>query len=304
MKEISLRNVVDYLDSRAFFRWMPDEFYLRFMFRIKMHKKLNLKDPKTFSEKIQWLKLHDRRPEYTTMVDKFAVKDYVAKIIGDEYIIPTLGVWNSFDEIDFSKLPDQFVLKCTHDSGGLVICKDKSSFDINAARNKIEKCLKRNYYWMGREWPYKNVPPRILAEKYMEDTQSHELCDYKIFAFDGVAKALFVASDRQNSGEETKFDFFDMEWNHLDLKNGHPNSKIIPKKPVTFEKMKALAEKLSKGMPQVRVDFYEVNGKTYFGELTFAHWSGMVPFEPDKWDKQFGDWIKLPSEIGGVFNYR
>lgn len=239
-------------------------------------KKLNLKAPETYTEKLQWLKLYDRRPEYVKMVDKYEVKKYVADIIGEEYIIPTLGVWDRFEDIDFDALPDQFVLKCTHDSGGLAICKDKSTFDIAAAKEKIEKSLKENYYWHSREWPYKNVNPRIIAEVYMEDETTQELRDYKFFAFDGTVKALFIASERY-AAEETKFDFFDENFNHLPFTNGHPNAKIMPEKPVTFEKMKQLAAKLSAGIPQVRVDFYEVNGKIYFGELTFAHWGGLMP---------------------------
>lgn len=296
---MKIRNLVDLLDSRGLFHWMSDEMYLKFMFRIKMRKKLDLENPSTFSEKVQWLKLHDRRPEYTTMVDKYAVKEYVAKIIGSEYVIPTLGVWESFDDIDFDSLPNQFVLKCTHDSGGLVICKDKTTLDKKAAKQKIEKCLKRNYYWMGREWPYKNVPPRIIAEEYMEDAQTHELRDYKFFAFEGVVKTLFAATERQNKGEETKFDFFDMEFRHLDFRIEHPNATKFPAKPQTFDKMRELTERLSERLPQVRVDFYEVNGKTYFGELTFAHWSEMVPFEPEESDRVFGDWVKLSEECGG-----
>lgn len=252
-------------------------------------------DPITFNEKLQWLKLYDHKPVYTTMVDKYEAKQYVADRIGKEYIIPTLGVWDRFDEIDFSKLPDQFVLKCTHDSGGLVICKDKSQLDLDSARKKINNCLKRNYFWVGREWPYKNVKPRIIAEKYMEDPETKELRDYKFFCFNGVAKALFIASDRQTAGEETKFDFFDINFNHLPFTNGHPNAEIAPTKPDSFSEMVTLAEKLSKGIPHVRVDFYDVNGKVYFGELTFSHWSGFVPFRPKEWDEIFGSWIVLPE---------
>ena len=201
-----------------------------------MKKKLNLKDPKTFNEKLQWLKLYDRNPKYTQMVDKHEVKNYVASRIGSEYIIPTLGVWDKFEDIDFDSLPNQFVLKCTHDSGGLVICKNKSDLDIDATKRKINKCLKKNYYWHGREWPYKNLRPRIIAEQYMEDTSTKELRDYKFFCFDGEVKALFIASDRQVKGEETKFDFFDMEYNHLPFTNGHPNARVMPEKPKGFEK--------------------------------------------------------------------
>lgn len=289
------------LAGKGFLNWMGDETYLKLAYKLNMHKKLNLRNPVTYNEKLQWLKIHDRKPVYTTMVDKYEAKQYVANIIGSEYIIPTLGVWDHFDDIDFDALPNQFVLKCTHDSGGLIIVKDKSKLDIGKARTKIEKCLKTNFYWVGREWPYKNIHPRIIAERYMEDNETQELRDYKFFAFDGVVKALFIASDRQNSEEETKFDFFDSEFKHLPFTNGHPNANELPKKPATFEEMKNLAEKLSEGFPELRVDFYEVNGKTYFGELTFSHWSGLMPFDPDEWDEKFGEWIKLPESKGGGY---
>ena len=277
-------------------KFLPDVPFLKLKYRVAMKKKLNLKKPVTYNEKLQWLKLHDRKPIYTDMVDKFEAKRYVAERIGEEYIIKTLGVWDHFDEIDFDKLPERFVLKCTHDSGGLVIVKDKNNLDKAAAKEKIEKCLKRNFYYAGREWPYKNVKPRVLAEEYMEDSKTAELRDYKFFAFNGKVKALFIASERQKENEETKFDFFDAEYNHLPVRNGHPNAEIPPEKPKNFEKMKAFAEKLSEGIPHLRVDFYEVDGKIYFGELTFSHWSGMVPFEPEEWDKTFGDWIELPNK--------
>ena len=276
-------------------RFLPDSAFLKIKYRYRMGKKLNLKDPKTFNEKLQWLKLYDRKPIYTTMVDKQEVKKYVADRIGEEYIIPTLGVWDKFEDIDFDYLPNQFVLKCTHDSGGLCICKDKSIFDIAAAKQKINKCLKKNYYYSGREWPYKNIKPRIIAEQYMEDTKTAELRDYKFFTFNGEAKMLFIASERQKQGTETKFDFFDMEFNHLPFTNGHPNAEVLPQKPERFEEMRALAEKLSEGIPHLRVDFYEVDGKIYFGELTFFHWSGMVPFDPEEWDYKIGSWLKLPQ---------
>lgn len=278
---------------------LPDKMYISLYYYMKMHKKMNWKNPQTFNEKLQWLKLYDRKPEYTKMVDKYEAKKYVADRIGEEYIIPTLGVWDKFDDIDFDKLPDQFVLKCTHDSGGLAICRDKNSFDKQAAKKKIDRSLKNNYYWSSREWPYKNVKPRIIAEKYMEDTATAELRDYKIFTFDGVAKALFIATERANETEETKFDFFDVEFNHLPFTNGHPNADICPAKPETFDEMIKLAERLSINIPHLRVDLYEVNGKAYFGELTFSHWGGMMPFEPAEWDKTFGDWIKLPESCGG-----
>lgn len=276
-------------------RCIPDKLFLQIMYRRNFHKKLNLKNPQTFNEKLQWLKLYDRNPEYTKMVDKYEVKKYVAEKIGEEYIIPTLGVWDKFEDIDFDSLPEQFVLKTTHDSGGVVICKDKNHFNYIEAKQKITNSLKQNFYYHGREWPYKNVKPRIIAEKYMEDSVTKELRDYKFFTFNGIVKALFVASDRQNPNEETKFDFFDADYNHFDFTNGHPNATIPPERPEKFEEMKYLSEKLSKNIPHLRCDFYEIDGKVYFGELTFFHWSGLTPFSPEIWDKTFGDWIKLPA---------
>ena len=284
-----------FLAQKGFYDKLDDKVYLERLYEAKMGKKLNLENPRTFNEKLQWLKLYDRKPIYTTMVDKCDAKKYVANIIGDQYIIPTLGVWNRFEDIVFSELPNQFVLKCTHDSGGLVICKDKTRFNYSKAAGKINKALKSNYYLSGREWPYKEVKPRIIAEQYMEDSTTKELRDYKFFAFDGAVKALFIASERQTIGCETKFDFFDESFNHLDFTNGHPNATKTIEKPKCFDEMKMLASKLSKGIPHVRVDFYEVDGKVYFGEMTFSHWSGFVPFDPPKWDDIFGSWITLPK---------
>jgi len=229
-------------------------------------------------------------------VDKIEVKKYVAEKIGEEYIIPTIGVWDNPDDIDFDALPDKFALKCNHNSGiGMVICKDKSRLDIEKVREGLRRGLAQDYYMSGREWPYKDVKRRILAEQFMEDEKTAELRDYKFFCFNGEAKMLFIASDRQKAGEETKFDFFDMDYNLLPFTNGHPNSKVLPEKPECFDKMRELAEKLSEGIPQLRVDFYEVNGRIYFGELTFFHWGGMMPFEPEEWDYKIGEWIKLPD---------
>jgi len=281
------------LGSRNFFNWMSDERYLKIQYSLAMHKKLDLEHPVSYNEKIQWLKLHDRKPEYTMMVDKYAVREYIGKTIGDEYSIPLVGgPWCRFEDIDFDKLPDQFVLKCNHDSGGLVICKDKSKLDKEAARKKIRKSLKRNFYWANREWPYKDVKPCIIAEQYMVDDSGYELRDYKFFCFDGEPKAMFIATDR-SSHVSTKFDFFDMDFNHLPFTNGHPCAEKTPDKPKCFDEMIRLAKILSQGIKQVRVDFYEINGRVYFGEMTFSHWSGMVPFKPEEWDYKFGEWIKL-----------
>ena len=288
--------IVYVFDKLGISKIIPDRAYLSLKYRANFEKKLNLKNPQTFNEKLQWLKLYDRNPEYTRMVDKYEAKKYVAERIGEEYIIPTLGVWDKVEDIDFDSLPNQFVLKCTHDSGGLVICRDKSQLNVDEAKKKLNKALKNNFYYLFREWPYKNVKPRIIAEEYMEDTDTRELRDYKFFCFDGVAKALFIATERQKEGEEVKFDFYDINFKHLDFRQGHPNSTVEIKKPETFEKMKELAEKLTKKLPQVRVDFYEVDGNTYFGELTFFHHAGLVPFDPEEWDITFGSWIQLPKK--------
>lgn len=280
------------------FNKMSDKRFLEIAYKVRMGKKLDLDNPKTFNEKLQWLKLYDRNPKYTDYVDKYRVRNYVSETIGEEYLIPLLGVWDHAYDIDFDALPDQFVLKCNHDSGSVMICKDKKSFDKQKAVDWLEGRLSKTMFYLTREWPYKNVKPCVVAEMYMEDVATSELRDYKFFCFDGEVKALFIAEDRQVEGEDTKFDFFDSDYNHLDFTNGHPNAKRLPEKPINFELMKELAGKLSAGIPHVRVDFYECNGKVYFGEMTFAHWSGMVPFEPEKWDRIFGDWIKLPEKKG------
>ena len=277
---------------RGFYNKMDDKEYLKLMSKTLLHKELNLDNPQTYSDKMQWLKLHDRRPEYTTMVDKYAVKEYVAKLIGKDHIIPTLGVWEHFDDIDFDKLPNQFVLKCTHDSGSLIICKDKNKFNKTAARKQIEGCLKHNYFYYYREWPYKNVKPRIIAEKYMTPKGSDALIDYKFFCFNGIPKIMYYSKDKAN---DPRTDFFDMEYNHLPIRMRDQNSDTIPPKPLTFETMKTLASQLSAGFPHVRIDFYEIEGKIYFGEFTFYHCSGFTDVKPKEWDYKLGSWIELPK---------
>jgi len=291
------------LAERGFYKNMQDEEFIKRMYKAKFGRELNLTCPQKYTEKLQWLKLHDHRKEYITMVDKYEVKKYVANVIGEEYVIPTLGIWERFQDIDFSLLPNRFVLKTTHDSGGIVICKDKDLFDIKKAKRIIEKSLRNNFYAIYREWPYKSVKPRIIAEAYMEDQETEELRDYKFFCFDGRVEALFIASDRQKTTEETKFDFFDSSFQHLSLKNGHPNAACVPEKPKMFNEMKAISEKLAKGIPHVRVDLYEVNGKIYFGELTFFHWGGFMPFEPEKWDDIFGAWLSIDNIHQNDFFY-
>ncbi|SEL56907.1 TupA-like ATPgrasp [Ruminococcus sp. YRD2003] len=286
-----------FLAQRGYYNKMGDRDYIERLYEAKFGKRINLDSPQTYNEKLQWLKLFDRRPEYTTMVDKYAVKEYVAQRIGEKYIIPTLGVWERFEDINFEKLPNKFVLKCTHDSGGLVICKDKSNFDIDAAKAKINRSLKKNYYLLWREWPYKNVKPRIIAEKYMEDSEpsckGRPINDYKIYTFGGVAKMMMINSDR---GISTRADYFDREFNWLDFTWGYAHADKTPAKPQNYEKMFELAERLAEGTPELRVDFYEVDGKVYFGELTFFDGSGLDRIKPFEWDLKMGEWVTLPGK--------
>lgn len=289
--------VLDLLEKYELFkrRIVRPERYICKLFYQRMGYPLNLMDPKTFSEKLQWLKLYWHDPRLTELVDKQTVKEFVKEKVGSQYVIPTIGVWDSVDDIDWDSLPDQFVLKCTHDSGGIVICEDKLLFDRQSAIRTLKKSLRRNYYYMGYEWPYKNVVPRIIAEPYLKDAATGELRDYKFFCFDGKVKALFVATDRNKPGKEVKFDFFDSEYNHLPIKQGHENAPIPPQLPSHFEEMKQVASSLSDGFPQVRVDLYEKDGGVLFGELTFFHHGGWTRFDPMAWDYVFGEWISLPQ---------
>ena len=272
--------------------WMPDKLYLELLYWRTFGRVPDLKHPVRYTEKLQWMKLYDHNPLYHKLVDKADVKPYVASLVGEEHIVPTLGVWDSPEEIDWDSLPDRFVLKCTHDSGSTVICGDKASFDREAACRKLAACLKKNYYKPMREWVYKGLKARIIAEEYLEG----EVNDYKFFCFDGEPKFMFVATDRFNAEEETKFDFFDMDWNHLDLRSGHPNASVPPACPSCFEEMKRLAALLSRGLPQVRLDFYEIGGKVLFGEYTFYHWGGFMAFDPDSADETIGRMFKLPEK--------
>lgn len=294
-KKHGLRRVAGYFVNHRLLNWMPDKPYLQIFYYAEFGKFIDFKNPKTFNEKLNWLKLYYRRPDLITLVDKYEVKKYIADKIGEQYVIPTLGEWDKFEDINFNELPNQFVLKCTHDSGGLVVCKDKSKLNLKEVKAKIEKSLTNNYYLWTREWPYKGVKPRIIAEKYMEDQETGELRDYKFFCFNGEPKLMFVASER--GLKNTKFDFYDMQFHHMNIVQHYPNSEYSIEKPEHFEKMVMLAEKLSAGFPHVRVDFYEANGQVYFGEMTFYHFGAIVPFETEEWDKKIGDWLVLPDKI-------
>lgn len=275
---------------RYMLKFLPDRIYIQLNYFARFKKFANLETPKTYNEKINWLKLNVKNPLYTKLVDKYEVKSYVGNIIGSQYIIPTLQVYDDVDSIDFDALPEQFVLKCTHDSEGLVICKDKTSLNIDKAKKKLRRALKQNFFYIGREYPYKNVKPRIIAEPYLEDNIYNELRDYKFFCFDGEPKFMLVISNRMN---DAKIDYFDLNFKHLDTRQKYENADQKIEKPINFDKMIELSRTLSKKLGHVRVDFYEVNGKIYFGELTFYHFSGFMPFEPAKWDEIFGEYFNF-----------
>ncbi len=280
-----------------------DEEFLKRKYKACMAHELSLENPTTFNEKLQWLKLYNRKPEYTTMVDKYAVRKYIATKLGEKYLIPLLGVWDSPDEIDFGSLPNKFVLKCNHNSGlGMYICKDKSKMDVKKVKKELLKGLAQDYYLTGREWPYKNVPRKIIAEQFMENTAQLTLLgkvdglpDYKFYCFNGVVKLVMINTDR-NSDKPTKADYFDRDFKWLDFKWGYEHADICPHKPTKYKEMLHIAEKLSQGLPHVRVDLYECNGNIFFGELTFFDGSGFDRFEPPEWDETLGNWINLPDK--------
>lgn len=275
-------------------RLFSDKRFLQIRFHLEMGQKLDLDNPKTFNEKLQWLKLYNRKPEYTTMVDKYAVKGYVADIIGQEHIIPTLGVWNSVDEIDWDVLPNQFVLKTTHGGGGggVVICKDKDMLDKEKAKKRLQKSLDSDIYWNYREWPYKDVPKRIIAEQFMSNN-GKDLEDYKIHCFNGEPKFILVCSNRYGKGAMID-DFYTPEWELMEVRRpGHPKHEKASEAPKLLSQMLEQARILSKDIPFLRVDFYIIQGKIYFGELTFFPASGMSKFEPEEWDYTFGNHLKL-----------
>lgn len=282
-----------------FGQWLPDRTYLKLLFRFKMGRKLDLINPKTFSEKLQWLKLYNRRSEYTKMVDKYAVKDLVAKTIGEEYIIPTLGVWNKPEDIEWDKLPNQFVLKTTHGGGstGVVICKDKTTFDKQIAISKLNASLKMDIYRLFREWPYKNVPKRIIAERYVSPAiDKMDLSDYKWYCFNGVPKYCQVIQDR--TSKET-IDFFDTNWRHQEFVGLNPKADQAvnpPIRPSHIETQVRLASLLSKSFPFSRIDLYEAENKVYFGEITFFPMSGFGSFKPNRYNDVLGQMITLPDK--------
>lgn len=297
-----IQKIIKYVSDKDYNFWidtvhgkyddLSDEEFLKAHFRIVFNSELDLENPKTFNEKLQWLKLHDRNPLYTTLVDKVNVKHYISKSIGEEYVIPTIGIWDSFDEINLNVLPDRFAIKCSHDSGTAVIVKDKNKYNFQPVRQKLEKSLNRNYYKLGREWPYKDVTPRIIAEKYMQDAEGiDELTDYKFYCFNGYVDCVMACIGRSTG--KTKFYFFDSKWN---LKRINKAGIAAPKnftinKPDRIEEMFELASELSKGIPFVRVDLYECGSNIFFGEMTFFPQGGFDANYLPETDLYFGSLI-------------
>lgn len=282
------------LDRKGFYDTLPDAWYLKRKYQAVMKSPLQLKKPRTFNEKLQWLKLYDRNPAYTMMADKYAVRAYIAEKLGEDYLIPLLGVWDDPENIDFDTLPDQFVLKCNHNSGlGMCICKDKSKLDIKKVKKELKKGLRQDYYLTGREWPYKNIKRCIIAEQYMQ-CESGDLPDYKIHCFNGKPEFILICRDRFAESGLTE-DFYTTQWERMPIKRPTiPNAKAPIPKPACLEQMLEMAKVLAKDIPFARIDFYEIKGKLYFGEITFFPASGMSRFEPEQWDETFGSWLKLP----------
>lgn len=271
---------------------LSDEKYLKKKFKLKMGKELNLENPQTFNEKLQWLKLYDRgNDSLPATVDKYAVKQIVADKIGEQYVIKAYGIWDSFEEIEFDKLPNKFVLKTTHDCGGVVICKDKKTFDYEKAKSFLEMHLQRRYFYHAREWPYKNAKPRILAEEFV-GKEDECLVVYKVFCFGGEPRIIQVIQG-DKSKDET-IDYFDENWNLLSLRQNFPNSVNHLPKPDCLQEMLELSNKLSSHRPFLRVDWYIIDGKLKFSEFTYYSDAGFAQFEPEEWDYKLGEWIELP----------
>lgn len=271
---------------------LPDKLYLSLLYQVRTGQKINWKNPKSFNEKLNWLKLYDRRPEYVKMADKYEVREYIKEKLGEEYLIPIYGVWDKVEEIDFSKLPGQFVLKCTHDSASVIVCKDKQKFDEVAALQKLKHFLEINYFYPSREWPYKEIKPRIIAEQYMVDESCTELKDYKIYNFNGVPELIQVDFGRFTYHERN---LYSTDWEYIDEQIEYPKNPAVQiVKPDNLEEMLECAKKLSMGIPSVRTDFYSINGKTYFGEITFYQEGGFGKFENESYARKLGDKIQLP----------
>lgn len=295
--DFALSNVPLYYFLWITKRFWPIKPYLKLYYKLRMGLKLDLDNPQLFTEKLNWLKVYDRNPEYWRYVDKYEVKKYVEEKLGRESLIPALGVWDHFEDIDFDKLPNQFVLKCTHDSGGFAICKDKATFDIEAASKKLKKNLSQNYYWGGREWPYKNVQPRILAEPYVDSLGKPDSVEYKLTCCNGEVKMITVCTGIPHTANALrKNDHFDKKWNQMHFYVDYQSSGKKIEKPAFMDEMIAMSEKLAEGFPTIRVDWYYIDGKIIFGEMTFYTHAGFMNYNPPEWNKKMGEWLVLPNK--------
>lgn len=286
--------ILSYIISTKYFNRVPDKAYLEMKYRIKMNKKLDFEKVKSFNDKLQWLKLYDRKDDYPYLVDKYHVRKFVKEKIGEEYLIPLVGVYDGLSELDFSKLPNQFVLKATHDSGSVIVCKDKSKLNIKEVQKKLNKSLKTNFYYRHREWTYKNLKPRIICEKYMEDRSDRDLKDYKVFCFNGEPQIIQVDFDRFTSH---KRNLYDLNWNYLSVEykcSTDENVKI--QKPKKLEEMLDLSRTLAEKLTFIRIDFYSINNKLYFGEMTFYPEAGFGKFKPEYYDLILGEKLILPNK--------
>lgn len=283
-------------------RLLPDEWYVRMVYKRQTGKVLHLNPPRTFNEKIQWLKLHDRRPIYTIFADKLAVRKHIESTLGGQYLIPLLGIWDRVEDIDFELLPKQFVLKATHDSGSVLLCRDKSEFDIHGARSRLRESLRQNFYWVGGEWAYKDVKPRIIAEAYLSDSGRIVPEDYKLYCFDGEPRLIVVFHNRFSTTEALCESVYDLEWNQQPCTlDDHFQIAMTPQeRPGCLEELIRLSRKLCKGFPHMRTDFYVVGGRIYFGEITLYTANGFQPMIPSEYDEILGSWITLPSKAKSI----
>lgn len=280
------------LASKGLFNWIPDEPYLKFVYRCQLNKKLNLDPPQTFNEKLQWLKLHDHKDYYHKVVDKAEIKELVSKHIGSNYIIPTIGVWDTVEEVPFENLPDQFVIKCTHDSGSVIVCRNKDKLNVEEVKRRLLDRLKRSTYWFGREWPYKDLKPRIIVEELLGEG-IEPLTDFKVLCFNGSPKLIEVHIGR-GTLQHTQ-DFYTTSWERTSIvQTCEPMAKEPMEVPQCLNQMLEFSRILSKDFIHIRVDWYIVEGKLYFGELTFYDGSGFAEFIDEKWDLMLGKWIQLP----------
>lgn len=276
----------------SFFGFIPDSMYLKFKYRLKFGEKLNLNNPGTLNEKIQWIKLNIRDKSHSFMVDKVAVREYIAKTIGEDYLVPLIGIWDSVDDIDFDALPSKYIIKCTHDSGSFLKCKDKSNFDVKKAKKWLKRKQRTNYYYKSREWLYKEVTPKIICEELLLEEDGSDIVDFKTFCFDGTMRFLII---KYYVNGELRRQSFDRDWNPIETPENLKSDARIFKKPQGFEDMVRISEKLSAGLPQLRVDLYNVKGKVYFGEMTYYHGSGFMPLGFDDLERKAGDWLVLPK---------